>query len=122
MPLLTDRSARLYYDDSCGPCRLLAHASEAVSRHRVVATPLDSPDAERALGALPRERRFGSAHLERAGELRSGDALTSPLVGLTLGASWEQVARRVPVVDRLLRRLYLGFWRYRRERGCAAAR
>jgi predicted DCC family thiol-disulfide oxidoreductase YuxK len=121
MPLLTDRSARLFYDDGCGPCRLLAQASQAVSRHRIVATPLDAPSADLALDGLSQEERFGSAHLERAGELRSGEAVAAPLVGLTLGASWERVVRRAPFLDRSLRRLYLAFWRHRRDRGCAAA-
>jgi hypothetical protein len=121
MPYAGDRSARLFYDDACGPCRLLARATEQVSRHRVVATPLTSPVANVRLDGVPPEARYGYAHLDAVGGLRTGEAITAPLVGLTLGPTWEGVVRKVPPLDRAMRRAYLWFWEYRRTRGCAAA-
>ena len=120
MPYPADRSARLFYDDSCGPCRLLAHAAEGVSRHHVVATPLTAPSADRALGGLPSERRFGYAHLATGDALLSGGALTTPLVGATLGPRVEALVRRIPPVERSIRWAYEHLWEYRRTRGCAA--
>ena len=122
MPSSTDRAARLFYDDACGPCRLLARAGETVSRHRVVAAPLSAGDADVRLVGLSAETRFGSAHLDAGAELRTGDALAVPLVGLTLGPYWERVVRRVPPAERALRRTYRWLWEYRRTRGCAADR
>jgi hypothetical protein len=120
MPYLADRSARLFYDDSCGPCRLLARASESLSHHRLTATPLDDPVAEGSLGSLSTEDRFAYAHLARGSELRTGEALVLPLVGLALGERWERFARRLPGLERGLRRVYGGLWEYRRAHGCAA--
>ncbi|HYB63359.1 MAG TPA: hypothetical protein VEE86_02935 [Thermoplasmata archaeon] len=118
MPYLADRAARLYYDDACGPCRLLARTTESVSRHRVVATPLVGPAADTALGGLPETTRFGSAHLASGGAVRSGGELVAPLVGLTLGRSWERVVRGAPFLERSLRSLYLRLQTARNSRGC----
>lgn len=120
MPVASDRSVRLFYDESCGPCRFVARAAQAASRRRVVATPLDSPLANETLGALNSETRYAYAHLAREDELRTGEALVGPLVGLTLGRSWEKVVRRVPPIDRALRWIYRSLWEYRRTRGCGA--
>ncbi len=122
MPYPGDRAARLFYDDACGPCRLFARASEAVSHHRVVAAPLSGSDADARLAGLSAEARFGSAHLDAGRDLRTGDALALPLVGLTLGPRWERIVRRIPPAERALRRAYLWLWEYRRTRGCAAPR
>ena len=121
MPYALDRSARLYYDDSCGPCRFLARAAETVSRQRVVATPLEDRAADRDLRQLSAEARFGYAHLAGRGELRTGEELVVPLVGLALGPTWERVVRRVGPVDRALRWGYVRLWQYRRTKGCVAA-
>jgi hypothetical protein len=120
MPYVGERAARLFYDDACGPCRFLARAAVGVSRHRIEATPLDAAAADEPLGALSPETRYGSAHLSLDGALRSGDSVPAPLLGLTLGASWETVVRRVPFLDRSLRRFYLRLWTARRTRGCGA--
>ena len=120
MPYLNDRSARLFYDDSCGPCRFLARATEGLSRHRIVAIPLDSSAASDELGALPAETRYGSAHLSVGGTLRTGEAVPTRLIGLTVGETWGRVVERVPWIDRSLRRIYLQFWNARRTHGCGA--
>jgi hypothetical protein len=120
MPYASDRSARLFYDDSCGPCRLLARTAEAVSHHRVVATPLDAPSADGELGRMDPGLRYGYAHLAVGRELRTGEQLTVPLVGLALGTTWERVIRTVPPLDRSLRWAYLRLWGYRRTHGCGA--
>jgi hypothetical protein len=120
MPYLTDRTARLFYDESCGPCRLLARAAEGISGHQVVATPLTGAAADHALGGLPSERRFAYAHLATGTSLLTGESLTTPLVGLTLGPRAERIVRRLPPVERSLRWAYDRLWEYRRTRGCAA--
>jgi len=118
MPSLDDRAARLFYDDSCGPCRFAAHATEALSRHRVLALPLADPSADRTLGHLSSEDRFGYAHLAIGGVLRTGETIPVPLVGLTLGRRWERVFRQVPPLADSLRWAYLRLWEARRARGC----
>ena len=120
MPYASDRSARLFYDDACGPCRFAARTAQAVSRHRIVATPLAAELADEELGPFTEEERFSSAHLAVGGRLLSGDALTVPLLGLALGPTWERVARAVPTVHRTLVRTYRRLWEYRRTHGCAA--
>ncbi len=122
MPYAGDRAARLFYDETCGPCRLLARASEGLSRQKLVATPLSGASADDRLADLDPESRYAYAHLDSGSQLRTGEAITAPLVGLTLGPTWERVVRGVPPVDRSLRRLYLWLWDYRRTRGCAARR
>jgi hypothetical protein len=121
MPYASDRSARLYYDDSCGPCRFMARATEAVSRQRVTATPLAAPTADGELQHLSSEQRYRFAHLATGGALRTGEALLAPLVGLTLGSTWERVVRRVPPLDRALRWGYVHLGQYRHAHGHAAS-
>jgi len=120
MPYLDDRAARLYYDDGCGPCRFFARAAAGVSHHRVEAIPLNAGPADGELGHLSEETRFGYAHLVSNSGLRTGESIAAPLLGLTLGSSWERVARRAPFVDRVLRGLYRRAWESRRARGCGA--
>jgi hypothetical protein len=121
MPYASDRSARLYYDDLCGTCRFMARATEAVSRQRVVATPLAAPAADRDLEHLPPEERYGAAHLARGGALRTGEALLEPLVGLALGPTWERVVRRVPPLQRALTWAYVRLGEQGRGHGNAAS-
>lgn len=120
MPYASDRSVRLFYDDSCGPCRVLARPTEAVSRHRVVPTPFTTPSAGRELQHLTSEVRYGYAHLAAGGSLRTGHAFAARLVGLALGPTWESVVRRVPPLERSLRWVSLRLWEDRRARGCGA--
>lgn len=118
MSYLEDRSARLFYDRACGPCRFLAQAAEGTSRHRLVASPLDSSVADEVLGSLPAETRYGYAHVAKDGAIASGEGVVAPLVGLTLGPAWERVVRRVALLDRALTRTYRVLWEYRRAHGC----
>ena len=120
MPYAKDRNARLYYDDGCGPCRFFASAAAGLSRHRVRAIPLAAAAAEGDLAGLSAEVRYGSAHLVYGTDLRSGESITGPLVGLTLGDRWERVVRNAPFVDRMLRGAYRRAWEARRARGCGA--
>jgi hypothetical protein len=121
MPYADERAVRLYYDSSCGSCRLLARAAEGVSHHRVDAVPLDAPVADRELRDLSSQDRFGSAHLVSSTTRHSGSDLASPLVSATLGPAVGRVVAGTPPLERSLRWLYNRFWNYRRTRGCAAA-
>lgn len=112
--------ARLYYDPRCGPCRLFARVSEWASRSRLHALPYDGDEARRELGDMTEGDRFAYAHLVRRERRTSGDAIMTPLVGLTLGPTGERVVARVSPLDHGLRRMYGVFWNYRRTRGCAA--
>jgi len=120
MPYLGDRAARLYYDDGCGPCRLLARAAEGASRHRLVSTPLASATADRDLAALSPEQRFGSAHLLTSEGLRSSERMPLSLLGVVAGPTVQRVVERVPWLGGSLRRAYTYLWTARRDRGCGA--
>lgn len=122
MPAIEDRAARLFYDDACGPCTVLARAAEGVSRHRLVAVPLAGPEADVRLGGLAPELRFGYAHLEDGTALRTGSSAATPLVSLLSGGLWARLTERLPPLDRAVRSVYDHLWEYRRSRGCAAAR
>jgi hypothetical protein len=112
--------ARLFYDPNCGPCRLFARVTQWASRSRLTALPYDGREAQRQLSDLTEEYRFAYAHLVRQEERTSGDAIMTPLVGLTLGPTGERVVTRVRPIDHGLRWIYGRFWNYRRTRGCAA--
>ena len=112
--------AQLFYDPGCGPCRLFAHWTQWASRSRLEALPYDGEEARLRLADMTDEYRFSYAHLIRREKRTSGDAIMTPLVGLTLGATGERVVARVGPLDRGLRRIYGWFWNYRRTRGCAA--
>ena len=86
----------------------------------MVATPLATPDMDAGLAHLPSEDRFGYAHLATPSGLRSGASLVVPLVGFTLGPTWERVVHQMPPVERALRRAYVRLWSYRRSHGCGA--
>ena len=120
MPYAADRAPRLYYDDGCGPCRFFARAATGVSRRRLEAIPLGALRADVELQGLSGETRYGYAHLVSGSEVRTGESIVAPLLGLTLGPGWERVARRAPFVDRVLRGLYRRAWEARRARGCGA--
>ena len=120
MPYAGDRVARLYYDDGCGPCRLLARAAEGASRHRLVSTPLSSPSADRDLAALSPEERFGSAHLLGSEGLRSSERMPLSLLGVVAGPTARRVVERVPWLDGSLRWAYQYLWTARRARGCGS--
>ncbi len=111
----------LYYDAGCGPCTFFALTSRGLGRGRIAIFPLASPGADRELGRLPTDDRFGAFHLVYRDRILTGAAAVVPLVGLALGRPAERVARGAPPLRRGLERTYRWFWRYRRTRGCAAA-
>lgn len=111
-------SARLFYDDACGPCTLGARAVAAFSRHRVGLAPLDSREADLLLGDLSTETRFGSMHLVRAGGRLTGAEGVLPLVGLVLGPRVEKALDVTPGARAGLARIYRFLWRERQRHGC----
>lgn len=122
MSIDAERRSRLYFDPSCGPCRLFATAVEGAGHGRIEAVPFDGRAAEVDLSALAPEARFGSAHWVEAGARRSGDDIVPPLVRATLGPTAAHLVDRAPVLDRSLRRLYRWFWRAREKSGCGTHR
>ena len=112
--------ARLFYDPNCGPCRLFAQVTQWASRSRLRALPYDGVEAGTELADLDEEVRFAYAHLVRRETRTSGDAIMTPLIGLTIGPTSERVVTRVAPIDQGLRWVYARFWNYRRTRGCAA--
>lgn len=121
MSYVSDRAARLYYDDGCGPCGLLARAAEEMSGHHVLATPLTAPLAERDLGELEVEGRLGYAHLLAGDRRWTGADLTTPLIGYLFGPRAEATVRRIRPLDRALAWAYGRLWQYRRLHGCGAS-
>ncbi|HEX2032429.1 MAG TPA: DCC1-like thiol-disulfide oxidoreductase family protein [Actinomycetota bacterium] len=82
--------AILFYDGACPVCRLTARLAVAADTERRLRTAtLDSPDADRHLGKLSKEDRFGSFHLVVEGRLISG--------GEAVGPTLEQLRRMRPV-------------------------
>jgi len=111
---------RLYFDASCGPCTVFARVSGAMGRGRIRLGSLSGPEADRELGGMVSEERFGAFHLVGAAGITTGEEAVVPLVGLTFGRAAERVAVGVRPFRQLLQWTYRQFWSYRRERGCAA--
>jgi predicted DCC family thiol-disulfide oxidoreductase YuxK len=88
--------ATLFYDARCPACRMFARLVLAADTERRLRTaPLDSPAADRSLGDLPDEQRYGSYHLV-VGNRRTG-------AGRGVGPLLEQVRLTRPL-GRLIRR------------------
>ena len=88
--------AILFYDGACPVCRLTARLAVAADTERRLRTAtLDSPDADRHLGHLSNEERFGSFHLVVDDRLVSG--------GEAVGPALEQLRPMRPV-GRFVRR------------------
>jgi predicted DCC family thiol-disulfide oxidoreductase YuxK len=86
----------LFFDAGCPACRLFARLVLAADTERRIRTAaLDSPEADRALGGLSREERYGSYHLV-VGERR---ATAGPGVGPLL-----EEARLTRPLGRIVRR------------------
>jgi predicted DCC family thiol-disulfide oxidoreductase YuxK len=86
----------LFYDARCPGCRAFTHlVLWADTGRRLRSAPLDSPEADRVLGHLSKERRYGSFHLYSEGRLWSG--------GEAVGPTLERVGPVRPV-GRLIRR------------------
>jgi predicted DCC family thiol-disulfide oxidoreductase YuxK len=89
-------SGVLFYDEGCPACRLFARLVLAADTERRIRTaPLGSPEADRLLGDLPKEERYGSFHLV------VGDRRIS--AGPGVGPLLEQ-ARLTRPMGRLVRR------------------
>jgi len=113
---------RLFYDARCGPCSFFARMTAGLSRAPLAVYPLDSPEADRALGSLPTEARYGSFHILEPGRVWTGPDAMPAWAGIIGGDRARRVAERARPVNRLLRRGYALVWEYRRARGCAADR
>lgn len=88
--------AILFYDGACPVCRLTARLAVAADTERRLRTAtLDSPDADRHLGRLSKDQRFGSFHLVVDGRLVSGGDAVGPAL---------EVLRPVRPVGRLIQR------------------
>ncbi|MGH2655668.1 MAG: DCC1-like thiol-disulfide oxidoreductase family protein [Actinomycetota bacterium] len=88
--------AVLFYDAGCPGCRLFARVILAADTERRIRTaPLDSAEADRALGGMPERQRFGSYHLVVGDRVASGASGMGPLL---------EHARLVRPLGRLVRR------------------
>lgn len=112
------RSPRLFFDAHCRPCTFWARLTSGLSRSELAVFPLDSPEADRALGSMTPSRRYAYFHIVEAGKTVTGPDALPVWVGLLGGATARALVEKVPPVDRLLRQTYDRFWEYRRTRGC----
>jgi predicted DCC family thiol-disulfide oxidoreductase YuxK len=100
--------AVLFYDARCPGCRAFTHLILwADTERRLRSAPLDSPEADRALGHLPKEARFGSFHLLSGDRLWSGgDAVGPTLERLRPVRSVGRLILRSPTAGRAAAALY----------------
>jgi predicted DCC family thiol-disulfide oxidoreductase YuxK len=98
----------LFYDRACPVCRFFARLFLLADTERRLRTaPLDSPEADRLLGHLPRRARYGSYHLVLGTRLASG----GPGIGILLEQPRlfrpvGRLVRRFPGLRRLMAALY----------------
>ena len=99
---MSEEPAILFYDAGCPGCRLFARIVLAADRERRIRTaPLDSPEADRVLGWMPRKRRFGSFHLVVGGRVASAGPGMGPLLEqASLLRPLGRLVRRSPVAGR----------------------
>lgn len=75
--------AILFYDARCGACRVFVRLILAADTARRLRTaPLDSSEADRHLGPLTEQTRYGSFHLAVNGRVVSGGQAVGPLLEL----------------------------------------
>jgi predicted DCC family thiol-disulfide oxidoreductase YuxK len=89
----------ILYDADCGFCRASLAVLLAWDRQgRLRPVALDSPEADRLIGEMPREELMASWHLvEPGGEVRSAAAAFAPLLRmLPCGRPLAAVAERFP--------------------------
>jgi predicted DCC family thiol-disulfide oxidoreductase YuxK len=100
--------AVLFYDARCPGCRAFTHLILwADTDHGLRSSPLDSPEADRALGHLSREARYGSFHLLEGDRLWSGgDAVGPTLERLRPVRGVGRLIRRSPAAGRATAALY----------------
>jgi predicted DCC family thiol-disulfide oxidoreductase YuxK len=107
--------AVVFYDAKCPLCRASIHAVlRADTRRRLRSAPLDSPEADRMLGRLSKEDRFGSFHLVQGDRLWSGGAAVGPLLDLLPPVAWAGgLLRRSPAGRRAATAVYRFVARHR---------
>lgn len=98
----------LFYDAGCPACRLFARLVLAADTERRIRTaPLDSPEADRVLGGLPKRERYGSYHLVLGDRITSGGPGMGPLLEQArLLRPVGRVVRRSPAAGRAAAALY----------------
>jgi predicted DCC family thiol-disulfide oxidoreductase YuxK len=98
----------LFYDARCPGCRAFAHLILwADTGRRLRSAPLDSPEADRILGHLSKEQRYGSFHLFSEGTLWSGgDAIGPTLERLSSMGAVGRFLRRSPAASRAATAVY----------------
>jgi predicted DCC family thiol-disulfide oxidoreductase YuxK len=98
----------LFYDARCPGCRAFTHLILwADTDRRLRSAPLDSPEADRALGHLSKEERYGSFHLLSGNRVWSGgDAVGPTLERLRPVRSVGRLVRRSPAAGRAATTLY----------------
>jgi predicted DCC family thiol-disulfide oxidoreductase YuxK len=73
----------VFYDGECKVCRLTVRLVLAAdTRKRLRTATLDSADADRHLGRLSKQERYGAFHLYRDGRVLSGPDAIGPLLEL----------------------------------------
>jgi hypothetical protein len=77
----------MYFDANCGPCTLFAHLTAGLSRSHLDLYPLDGPEADRALGSMSPETRYGAFHIVEPGNTWTGPDAMPPGSGWSVGAA-----------------------------------
>jgi predicted DCC family thiol-disulfide oxidoreductase YuxK len=100
--------AVLFYDARCPGCRAFTHLILwADTDRRLRSAALDSPEADRALGHLPEEARYGSFHLLAGDRVWSGGEAVGPtLERLRPVRSVGRLILRSPAAGRAASALY----------------
>lgn len=100
--------AVLFYDARCPGCRAFTHLILwADTERRLRSAPLDSPEADRVLGHLSKDARYGSFHLLSGNRLWSGgDAVGPTLERLRPVRSVGRLIRRSQAAGRAVAALY----------------
>jgi predicted DCC family thiol-disulfide oxidoreductase YuxK len=100
--------AVVFYDGKCPLCRASIHTVLlADTGRRLRSAPLDSPEADRMLGRLSKEDRYGSFHLVKGDRLWSGAAAVGPLLDLLPPLAWAGgLLRRSPAGRRVASAVY----------------
>jgi predicted DCC family thiol-disulfide oxidoreductase YuxK len=105
----------LFYDGRCPGCRAFTHLIlwADTGRH-LRSAPLDSPEADRVLGHLSKEQRYGSFHLFSEGRLWSGGEAVGPtLEWLAPIRPVGRFIRRSPAASRVATAMYAFAARHR---------
>ena len=106
----------VFYDDDCGFCRWSCEQLRRWDkRHRLSFEPIDSPEGDRALGAIDRTNRAASFHVRAGSEVTSGGrAVPTLLRQLPGGRPFAAMSSALPNVTE---RAYRLVSRHRQELG-----